>query len=139
MSETLTEYLHQHGLRKTLGRELVLATFINHARALSHGELNTLLSDQLNRATLYRVLQDFEQGGIVHKVPDDEVSVKYALCAGNCQAHRHLDNHVHFKCESCHETQCLAETSLPKVKLPAGFTTNNADLLLTGVCAQCQA
>ncbi len=139
MTETPAQYLHHHGLRKTLGRELVLTTFLDQSRALSHGELNTLLGDQLNRASLYRVLQSFEESGIVHRVPDDEVSVKYALCSGACSSEQHHDNHVHFKCNHCGETQCLPEVKLPKVKTPDSLKVESAELLLRGYCRHCAA
>lgn len=139
MGKALEDILHQHQLKKTLGRELVLDYFQSRTNAVSHGELTDSLGDRINRASLYRILRDFEQSGIIHKVPDDEVSVKYAYCQNGCTAHAHSDNHVHFKCENCGETHCLEEVKVPPLNLPGAVQVQQTSVLVNGLCAACAA
>ncbi len=129
--------LKNHGLRKTLGRVQVLDFIIQRESALSHSDLSQAFEGQMDRASLYRTLQDFEQHGLVHKVPDDEVSVKYAYCRANCDSHAHHDTHLHFKCEACLQTFCLEEQAFPKIAVPAGFKVNSTEVLIHGTCKQC--
>ena len=139
MADSLEKILHQHELKKTLGRELVLDYFKAHPQAISHGEMVEALGKRINRASLYRILQDFEQSGLIHKVPDDEVSVKYAYCHNGCSTHQHSDNHVHFKCSNCKETYCLEEVDVPQLKLPASVKVQQTSILVNGLCEACAA
>lgn len=137
MGKKPEDILHQHQLRKTAGRELVLHYFMGRPQAVSHGELDAALGQKINRASLYRVLRDFEQSGIIHKVPDDEVSIKFAYCGSDCHVGQHRDNHVHFKCENCGETRCLEEVNLPNLQLPQALEVRSTSVLVSGLCNTC--
>ncbi len=136
MPEKAKELLKEHGLRKTFGRQQVLIYFRERSTAVSHGDLCKVFPE-MDRAALYRIIQDFEEKGIVHKVPDDEVSVKYAFCASSCTAEEHHDHHLHFKCDACQETYCLPEQETPKIYLPEGFRANSTEVLVHGFCKAC--
>ncbi len=130
--------LKKHNLRKTSGRLSVLQCFLECGKALSHGEVQELVGQKMDRVTLYRILQSFEENGLLHKVPDDQVSVKYALCDHvHDLDHAHSDNHAHFKCNSCGDTVCLEESSIPEINIPRGFQVNQSFLLLEGLCNEC--
>lgn len=130
--------LIQHGLRKTQGRILVLNEFSKHEKALAHNELQQSLGGKIDRVTLYRILDQFEKKGLLHKFPDDEVSVKYALCSHHDEmVHQHSDDHAHFKCSSCSDTFCIEDFSIPDIQSPKGFIVTEKFLLLGGVCAKC--
>jgi Fur family ferric uptake transcriptional regulator len=132
------EILKHNKLRVTAGRMAVLELFSNHNRAFSHSEMQQKLSGQMDRVTLYRILDSFEKKGILHKVPDDEVSVKYALCDHDHSIdHQHVDDHPHFKCHDCGETFCLEEVNIPSFTAPKGFKIKEQFLLLGGTCRQC--
>jgi Fur family ferric uptake transcriptional regulator len=62
----------------------------------------------------------------------------YALCKENCEAGHHHDNHVHFICDQCGKTICLDDVTIPQVKLPKGFTPNNAEMVVSGICSDCK-
>lgn len=130
--------LVQHNLRKTRSRILVLREFSSQDKALAHNELQQSLSGKIDRVTLYRILEQFEKKGILHKIPDDEVSVKYALCTHHHEIdHKHSDDHAHFKCSNCSDTFCIEEFSIPEFKPPKGFTVTEKFLILGGLCAKC--
>lgn len=137
MMQEVESLLKNHGLRKTLGRLQVLDYFRSRPKALSHSELSKAFEGTLDRASLYRMIQDFESHGLIHKVPDDEVSTKYALCHASCSEHAHFDSHAHFKCKSCKETTCLDNAETPSIKLPTGFKAESSELLIHGLCKAC--
>lgn len=130
--------LKSHGLRKTAGRLAVLALFAKEGKALSHSELQEGVTENVDRVTLYRILESFEQNGILHKVPDDQVSVKYALCDHDHEVgEAHSDNHAHFKCRVCGNTVCLDDTEIPQLNVPQGYKVEGSLLLISGLCAGC--
>lgn len=129
--------LKEHGLRLTDSRKEILKVFLERKYALSHAFLEAQLQSSLDRVTIYRTLYAFEEKGIIHKVPDEGGSAKYALCNHQCATHHHLDNHVHFKCENCGETKCIDDASIPKLLLPEGFKTKEIAIIVTGTCNTC--
>lgn len=128
--------LKQHNLRNTEARVAVLNAFINQPHALSHGDVEREVGEQIDRVTIYRTLTSFMEKGLLHKVPVDDGSTRYALC-DHCDHHQHEDNHIHFKCTVCDTTQCLDELPIPQVKLPQGYTLTETNFLVQGVCKGC--
>lgn len=138
MVQNPTKILKDHQLRITSCRKEVLRTFIEKKSALSHSDLEDILKEAFDRVTIYRTLKTFLETDLIHKVLDDSGATKYALCAhGHKGTHSHDHEHVHFKCESCGRTICIDEVSLPKIKLPDGYVNKEVNLLVTGICSQC--
>jgi Fur family transcriptional regulator, ferric uptake regulator len=123
-------------LRATPGRQEVLQIFINSKFALSHGDIERAMPADFDRVTLYRTLKTFLDKGLVHKVLDDEGGLKYALCNEPCTTSGHHHDHVHFKCTVCGQTNCL-EVEIPGIRLPKGYTSVEANLLIQGTCGNC--
>src|SRR3954468_7203906 len=92
--------LKDFSLRSTPSRQEILLLFLNKEYALSHGDIEREISNTLDRVTVYRTLKTFLDKGLIHKVLDDEGSLKYALCKEACSLTDHHHNHVHFKCTS---------------------------------------
>lgn len=128
--------LRDFQLRSTPGRQEVLQIFLKSNFALSHGDIEREMPLDFDRVTLYRTLKTFLDKGLVHKVLDDEGGLKYALCNNNCSTTGHHHNHVHFKCTICGQTSCL-EVEIPGIKLPKGFKSAEANLLIQGTCDNC--
>ncbi len=123
-------------LRSTPSRQEILHLFIQKDYALSHGDIEKEISNALDRVTVYRTLKTFLDKGLIHKVLDDEGSLKYALCKDACTSTNHHHNHVHFKCTECGQTNCLS-IEIPSVKLPRGYKAREVNLLIQGVCEHC--
>lgn len=139
MRANAKDILKEHKLRLTDARMDVLNVFMAQGHALSHSDLEDKFKDEYDRVTLYRTLNSFLEKGLVHKVPVDDGSTRYALCSDGCDDHQHDDDHIHFKCTQCGQTQCLDNMPLPKVKLPEGFTLHDVNFLVQGVCNKCNA
>ncbi|NJL14185.1 MAG: transcriptional repressor [Microscillaceae bacterium] len=129
--------LHQYNMRTTESRRKILACFQSEEYALSHADLESQLEGAFDRVTIYRTLKTFLDKGILHKVPDDTGNLKYALCPESCLPEAHQHEHVHFKCLQCGQTICLDKTFIPRLVLPAGYEAIETNLLVSGVCAEC--
>ena len=131
------DVLKQSGLSLTESRKAILQLFLESNGALEHSVIEKKTKDQFDRVTIYRTLQTFQKSGIVHTVPSSDNVVKYALCKNECSEGHHHDNHVHFVCDQCGTTYCLQNIEVPEVKLPKGFSINDIDVLVSGVCKSC--
>jgi Fur family ferric uptake transcriptional regulator len=128
--------LDQHHLKKTAPRLRVLSMMADKDTATSQPDLENLMND-VDRVTLYRILNIFEEKGIIHKVFDLNGTANYAICTSNCQEHLHHDEHLHFNCTNCNNVYCLDELTLPAFNLPTGFKAEGFTLYASGLCANC--
>ena len=133
MSETL---LKDFNLRSTPNRQEILHLFLQKNYALSHGDIEKEIDNSLDRVTVYRTLKTFLDKGLIHKVLDDEGSLKYALCNEACTTVEHHHDHIHFKCTKCEQTYCL-NIDVPPVMLPKGYRASAVNLLIQGICERC--
>ena len=104
----------------------------------SHTELESLLN-KMDRVTLYRVLKDFEETGLVHKIIDMGGVTRFALCKHSCPDGNHSDNHVHFNCQDCNKVFCMDKIVVPELRMPKGYRAMGAHTLLYGLCSNCSA
>lgn len=130
------QVLQRHQLRVTQARKEVIDVFLKRGRAISHQDVESALPGA-DRVTLYRTLSSFEDAGIIHQVIDGDNVRKYALCGGNCDSEHHSDNHVHFQCLNCGKTVCLEDIHFPQLTLPAGYKSQNQEVLVQGLCPEC--
>jgi Fur family ferric uptake transcriptional regulator len=135
----LLNILKDHKLRNTAIRREILELFLETKHALTHSFIEKRLDNNFDRVTLYRTLKTFEEKGLIHRIASDTEVIEYALCKDDCHEHdhKHLDNHAHFKCESCQRTFCLDEIAVPDIKVPQGFAAKDFQLLVMGICEQC--
>jgi len=134
----LSQQLRERGLKATPSRLNVMKVLENTAQAYAHADLETLFSD-MDRVTLYRVLNDFEEAGLVHKIIDMDGVTRFALCKHSCPDTHHADEHVHFNCQSCHKMFCLENVSSPVFSIPKGFKALGQNILVYGLCKTCSA
>jgi Fur family ferric uptake transcriptional regulator len=137
MEAVSNRLLKDFRLRTTQTRQEILHLFLKRDYALSHGDIEKEIDSSLDRVTVYRTLKTFLDKGLIHKVLDDEGSLKYALCNEACSVAGHHHNHVHFKCTKCGQTNCLTNVEIPVVRLPKGYKPKEINLLIQGVCEAC--
>jgi Fur family ferric uptake transcriptional regulator len=128
--------LEKHHLKKTGPRLQVLSMLSEKNVATSQPDLESVM-DNIDRVTLYRILNAFEEKGIIHKVFDLNGTANYAMCSSNCGENHHNDEHLHFNCTSCKNVYCLDELDLPPIKLPNGFKPEGFTLYAAGLCPRC--
>jgi Fur family ferric uptake transcriptional regulator len=93
------ELLQKHHLKKTSPRLKVLSMLSAKNVATSQPDLEGVMDD-IDRVTLYRILNAFEEKGIIHKVFDLNGTANYAMCSPECGEDHHHDEHLHFNCTS---------------------------------------
>ncbi len=131
------EILKKHNLRITDCRLEVLELFVNKQKALSQKDLEDALTS-FDRVTLYRTLHSFIESGVLHKIPNDNGIASYGICFDTCSPEEHQHDHVHFKCTSCGQLECIAEhIHLPVIKLPTHYKSQSVDIIVNGMCASC--
>lgn len=130
--------LKAHALSVTDGRKEILGLFLSRKGALAHADIEKKLGDRFDRVTIYRTLQAFVDKGLIHSIPTKDNTIRYALCKDDCASGHHHDHHIHFVCKQCDNTYCLDEVATPSVKLPRGYTVNQVEMVVSGVCRSCQ-
>nr|WP_317170583.1 transcriptional repressor [Mucilaginibacter sp. E4BP6] len=130
------DLLAKHHLKKTEPRLRVLSMLASKNFATSQPDLEEVMID-VDRGTLYRILNVFEEKGIIHKVFDLNGTANFALCSSSCEENHHHDEHLHFNCVVCNNVYCLNDLDLPDLKLPTGFQSLNLSLSATGICPKC--
>lgn len=131
--------MKDYDLRTTSCRAEILSIFLDNNIALSHADIEEKIKDSHDRVTVYRTLKTFLDKGLIHKVLDDGGSTKYALCKDSCSFHDHNHEHLHFKCLNCGQTNCIENVEIPHVKLPPGYKAVETNLLVQGICRECNA
>lgn len=137
MQNEIKNILKEYELRNTSCREEILDVFLQRNFALSHADIESSVHEDFDRVTVYRTLKTFLDKGLIHKVLDDEGVTKYALCKERCSHTEHHHEHVHFKCIECGLTNCLDNVQIPAIALPMGYKLAESNLLMQGVCQDC--
>ncbi len=138
MTTRVDDLLRRNCLSVTESRKKILNLFLNVQGALAHGDIERKAGEKFDRVTVYRTLQTFVEKGIVHTIPTTDNSVRYALCKDNCAGGHHHDDHVHFICQQCGTTLCLEDTVVPEIKMKRGFSINEIEVVVKGICLDCQ-
>jgi len=128
--------LDKHHLKKTGPRLQVLTMLSSKTVATSQPDLENIMVD-VDRVTLYRILNTFEEKGIIHKVFDLNGTANYAMCSSKCDEDHHHDEHLHFNCTNCKNVYCLDDLELPPITLPNGFKVQGFTLYANGLCPKC--
>ena len=135
--EAINNILKRNELSVTDSRKRILELFFKQNGALNHGVIEKSIGEEMDRVTIYRTLQVFVDKGIIHTIPTNDNSIRYALCKDQCEAGHHHDNHVHFVCNTCHNTTCLDDITIPEVRLPKGFAPKSVEMVVSGTCKDC--
>ena len=121
-------------VRKTKSVELLKNTFHESLNAFSVVELIDRFKNEMNKTTIYRILDKLEQDGFVHSFLGMDGLKWYAKC-NECSSHHHIDTHPHFQCQKCGRLDCLeTDISIPSI---ANRRVNFAQVLLVGECEKC--
>ncbi|MFD2568583.1 Fur family transcriptional regulator [Pseudotenacibaculum haliotis] len=123
-------------VRRTKSVETLLGVFEQSEKAISVVDLVSQLQKEMNKTTVYRILDKLEKDGIVHSFLGKEGLKWYAKCQG-CSSGHHVDAHPHFQCNNCGTIECLSlDVKIPTVK---NYQISSVEIMLQGTCAQCSA
>ena len=121
-------------VRKTKAVNTVLNIFEHKNEAKSVVNLIELVKGEMNKTTVYRILDRLEQDGTIHCFNGKDGLKWYAKCNG-CSENHHYDLHPHFQCTNCDKVECLSlEVKIPTLK---NHKVDTTDILLMGQCSDC--
>jgi len=132
----IEQQLEHFNIRPTAMRMLVYQFIEQQQKAVSLSVIEDYF-EKADRTTLYRTMKTFEEKAVVHQIDDGTGVTKYALCAPGCVCAIESDLHLHFHCTVCSATTCLTEHKIPKIKVPSGYLAENINLVVKGICDQC--
>jgi Fur family ferric uptake transcriptional regulator len=135
--EKAHKILDQKAVRITPMRQLLLEYFLEHIGTFGLIELENAFPKS-DRITMYRTLKTFEEKGIIHGISNGTGEVKYALCDEHCTPIHHIDQHPHFQCEQCKQITCIDSQVVPKMELPKGYIQTEVNMMIKGICPDCQ-
>lgn len=130
------EILKRNQLKHTKQRIRVLEDIWANTTAISQPELEKKLGKEIDRVTLYRILNTYVNKGILHRISDLNGTANYAICSSACSADQHRDEHVHFNCTNCNKVFCLT-TKVPAISITEGFKAETISLIAYGICKEC--
>lgn len=132
------EELRSVGLKVTLPRmrilEILQQSDTKHLNAEDIHKALVESGDDVGLATVYRVLSQFEQAGIIVRHQFDSDSAKYEMNQG--------EHHDHLVCERCGMVEEFLDLEIEKrqkqVAANAGFVMTDHSLNIYGICRACQ-
>ena len=126
------------GARATRARVDVLAALLAADEALSHHDVERRLARvrDVDRVTLYRVLEWLTVQGLAHKVAGDDRVWRFSAAGHAAGGVVHA--HAHFECSACGRVICLDRARLPSIPLPAGFRRREVEVTVKGTCDACR-
>ncbi|RYD97298.1 MAG: Fur family transcriptional regulator [Sphingobacteriales bacterium] len=122
--------------RNTLAKSKIISMLQAAEVALSHAEIEAAIDIEVNRVTIYRILDRLIEAGTIHKVVNTDGAMKFAMCHNCSVTHHH--NHIHFSCVVCKEVTCL-EDVVPSFKLSKQYEVIDVNFTLSGRCPNCRA
>jgi Fur family ferric uptake transcriptional regulator len=121
-------------LRKTKSVRILLDEFDKNSSAISAITLVKHLSSEMNKTTIYRILEKLEDDGVLHSFLGKNGHKWYAKCTG-CSSTGHHDIHPHFQCISCGKVDCLTiNITIPDIP---NRKVEISQVLLQGKCESC--
>ena len=134
-SEETTMLLEHKGVKATANRILVFKALHDAARPMSMSALEDALPD-MDKSSIFRVLSMLLEHDAIHAFEDGRGVLNYELCShdGECS---HTDGHMHFYCETCHQSFCLKNQQIPHITLPEGFEPHSISFVIKGECPAC--
>ncbi|MDP2162400.1 MAG: transcriptional repressor [Flavobacterium sp.] len=122
--------------RNTPSKEAVLDLLTKAGKAMSRDAIEQKIDVEIDRATIYRVLNRFCDDGVVHKIVAEDGKQYFAVCM-KCDENRFTDNHFHFRCTTCQTIECLPEAV--HFSVPDGYNVESVNCVLTGICKNCSS
>ena len=130
--------LKRAGLKATLPRvrilEILDAGDDRHVSAEDVYRSLLAAGESIGLATVYRVLTQFEQAGLVIRHNFDAGSAVFELAAG--------EHHDHLVCVRCDRVTEFVDETIErrqrKIAAEAGYSMTDHSLIIYGICADCQ-
>ena len=131
----IKELLNNRNLKATSTRLNLLSKMIKYGSAMSYSSIQNEMNP-IDRVTLYRTLETLKEKGVIHKAFQDNNETYYAICYNSCDAEKHHDEHLHFKCVKCNSITCEDINEAIEISIP-NFVINKVSVNVEGLCLKC--
>ena len=131
------DVLKNQNLSLTSNRIEILSILAGAKKPLSEKEIEEKMEVDCNRTTIYRNLGILLQKGIIYRIIA-EGALKYKYPQTITEQEK-FNKHVHFKCTQCESLICLHDIPVQPYSLPEGFTGNENQFLIVGICRECNS
>ncbi len=121
--------------RNTPQKKTVLSVFDENQTCLCQDDIEKKIGDQMDRVTIYRILNRFCEDGLMHKITGKNGKSFFAL-QNDEQECLELEPHYHFHCEVCNQMICLEEKV--NIVLKEEFSIHQTNCVISGICPQCK-
>ncbi|MBU4304285.1 MAG: transcriptional repressor [Candidatus Omnitrophica bacterium] len=137
--ETYIQVLKNNRLKVTPRRKAIIGVFMKHGVRMGPYELYEKLKRKLPKLglpTVYRILEELKDAGILVQSLAEDRRLRYALCA--CPD----EHHHHFTCRKCKKVEEVefcnfnGLSSFIEKNLNAKVESHN--LQIEGLCARCR-
>ena len=123
-------------LKKTKTRELVKNILESSNKPLSAYDIFEALKDKnITLSSIYRTLDTFHTNNLIIKELSNDKVCKYTI---NKKEHKHF-----LECRECHSSTlldfCPYHTANKKIKNETDFTVDEHNLIIFGLCKNCNA
>ncbi|WP_341225381.1 transcriptional repressor [uncultured Arcticibacterium sp.] len=120
--------------RNTPTKDAVLSVLSSSAKAMSQDAIEKAIAVDINRATIYRVLNRFCEDGVLHRIVADDGKQYFALCV-KCDENEAPLHHFHFRCTKCETIECMP---IPvHFSIESAYQVETVNCVLTGICKDC--
>lgn len=135
MYDDLAALLKKNGSSLTKPRKLAFNLLLNQEPQTIQ-VLVRRAAGQVDRATIYRTIELFEELGVVHRL---NIGWKYKIELSDMFS----GHHHHFYCTNCQKTYKLSpnpmlETMIDSVTAKEGFSPRGHQLEVHGLCENCR-
>lgn len=120
--------------RSTPTKDAVLNVLADSKKAMSQEAIMKKIAIDIDRATIYRVLNRFCEDKILHRIVAEDGKQYFAVCI-KCEEKKLADHHFHFRCTKCQTIECLPVAV--QFSLEKGYQVESVNCILTGVCKDC--
>ena len=117
--------------KNTRTKRVVLEILKSAGKAMSQDEIQHKIIPEVNRTTVYRILNQFYEDGVIHKVVADDGKQYFAVYL-NSKENTIKGHHFHFRCTKCETIECLAVPV--NFSIQKGYHVKNDNCFLTSVC-----
>ncbi len=132
IQQEVLDKLTQHNIRPSLQRIAVLDFLMKNRIHPTVDEIYLGLSPSiptLSKTTVYNVLKNFVESGVVLALNIDDKNVRYDAAT---------EDHTHFMCGICNKVYDLPQPSMANMQLD-GYALKKAHIYCWGVCPNCNS
>ena len=123
--------------RKTKAVKLIMDTFNNESNAISVVDLVSIFKQEMNKTTVYRILNRLEESNILHSFVDKDGLKRYAKGSQKEKTINDAQSHSHFICDDCGISSCLpVQIQIPSI---TNYKINSSEHLFSGQCGDCSS